>query len=67
MAKKGEIEMQEHWKMHKKKMAWKMLILGALILANSYWQVFTWVNFIGWIIVIAGIVKLCKPACSCGK
>ena len=66
MAKKmDDIKMQEHWKMHKKCMAWTMLVLGALVLANSYWQVFSWTNFIGWLLVIAGIMKLSKPMCSC--
>jgi len=67
MAKKmDDIKMQEHWKMHKKCMGWKMLIIGALVLVNSYWPVFSWPNFIGWILVICGIMKLSKqPMCSC--
>lgn len=46
--------------MHKKKGA-MMLVLGLLILANAYWSVLSWAMFIGWIAVIAGIIKLLMP------
>ena len=62
----NDAQMQEHWKMHKKMMGCKMLVLGALILANTYWNVVSWANFIGGILVIAGLVKLVKP-CNCCK
>jgi len=57
--------MEEHIKMHKKCMGWKMIVLGALVLANSYWNVLSWANFIGWIVVIGGVVKLTKPMKCC--
>jgi uncharacterized membrane protein HdeD (DUF308 family) len=46
--------------MHKM-MGWKMLVLGVLVLANNYWNVVSWVNFIGGILAIAGILKLIVP------
>ena len=58
-----DAKMQEHWKMHKKMMGWKMLVLGALVLANTKWNVVSWPNFIGGILAIAGILKLVV----CGK
>lgn len=59
------MKMDEHWKMHKKMMGCKMLVLGALVLANAYWNIFNWANFIGWILVIAGLVKLVGYSCKC--
>ena len=60
-----DAKMQECCKMHKKCMGWKMIVLGALVLANSYWNVLSWANFIGWIVVIGGVVKLTKPMKCC--
>ena len=34
----------KHWMMHKRMMGVKMLILGALILANMYWGILNWVR-----------------------
>ena len=56
---------EEHWKAHKKMMAWKMLVLGLLVLANSAWGVVSWTNFIGILLAIAGILKLLGPCCKC--
>lgn len=39
-------------------MGFSMLILGALILANVYWYVMSWPAFVGWVLIIAGFVKL---------
>lgn len=50
--------MHGDWKMHKKMMGVKMLILGALVLGNVYWPMLTWPAFIGWILVLAGLFKL---------
>ena len=36
------------------------LILGLLILANTYWVVLSWDYFIGIILVLVGIIKLLK-------
>jgi len=55
---------EKHWKMHKRCMGWKMLVLGLLVLANSYWNVVSWANFIGIVLAAAGIFKL---SCRCGK
>ncbi len=35
-----------------------MLILGALILANVYWQLIGWPAFVGGVLVIAGFLKI---------
>lgn len=53
-----DAKMKEYWKMHRKMMGYKMLVLGVLVLANNYWSVVSWPNFIGIVAVIAGIVKL---------
>jgi len=57
--------MQEHWKMHKKWMGWKMLVLGALVLANAKWNTLSWPNFIGTIVILAGLSKLMMSCKSC--
>ena len=66
MAKKikADNQMQEHWQMHKKCMAWKMLVLGLLVLANSAWSIVSWASFIGGLLAIAGLCKLVMP-CKC--
>jgi len=65
MPKRMNMKMdEEHWKMHKKMMGCKMLVLGILVLANTYWNVVNWANFIGGILAIAGILKLIRP-CKC--
>ena len=66
MPKKMDEMKEEHWKAHKKMMAWKMLILGLLVLANAAWNVVNWANFIGLILAIAGLSKLIMP-CKCCK
>ncbi len=51
-------EMMGDWGMHKMMMGWKILILGALILINVYWPFMDWAQFVGWVLVLAGVVKL---------
>ena len=46
-------------KCHRNK-AVMMLILGLLILANTYWMVVGWDYFIGIVLTLAGIIKLIK-------
>lgn len=46
------------WGMHKKMMGLKILILGGLILVNVYWPFMDWAQFIGWVLVLAGFLKL---------
>ena len=46
------------WGMHKMMMGWKMLILGGLVLWNAYWPMLSWDAFIGWVLVLAGVLKL---------
>ena len=62
-----DAKMKEHWRMHKKMMGCKMLVLGLLVLANSYWNVVDWVTFIGGILAIAGLLKLLVPMHACCK
>jgi uncharacterized membrane protein HdeD (DUF308 family) len=65
---RGDMAMEEmgkkHWMMHKRMMAGKMIILGALVLANVYWQFFNWPFFIGAVLVLAGLFKLAIPGCT---
>ncbi|VVB79772.1 Uncharacterised protein [uncultured archaeon] len=46
------------------KMWWgiKALVLGLLVLGNTYWQVMGWDMFIGWILVLGGLLKLVIPS-----
>ena len=37
------------------------LVLGALILANSYWAILGWADFIGIMFVLMGLIKLLMP------
>jgi hypothetical protein len=43
---------------------WKMLAIGALVLANAYWPFASWPVFIGGLAVIKGIWMMCMP-CKC--
>lgn len=52
---------------HKKKMGVCAFILGLLVLVNSYWPVISWKLFAGYLLVIAGIVKMLTPSCACCK
>lgn len=68
---KGDMAMEEgsakHWMMHKKMMGGKMIILGALVIANAYWGLLNWPLFIGGVLILAGISKFAMPACRhCG-
>ena len=67
MAKKAKMDnqMQEHWQMHKKMMAWKMLVVGLLVLVNSSWSIVSWADFIGIMLAIAGLMKLVMPSKCC--
>jgi hypothetical protein len=42
------------------------LILGALIIANAYWNWFGWAMFIGILLVVSGAIKMIMPKCACG-
>jgi len=41
--------------------AWKVLLLGLLILANTYWMLVTWDYFIGIVLVLTGLLKMIMP------
>jgi uncharacterized membrane protein HdeD (DUF308 family) len=38
-----------------------MIILGLLVLGNVYWPMLSWPAFIGWIIVVGGVLKMLMP------
>ena len=57
MAKKGMIGCCT---MHKGKSI-AMIILGLLVLGNVYWPMMGWGAFIGWVLVIAGLLKMVMP------
>ena len=46
--------------MHKMKGA-GMVVLGLLILANTYWGFLAWAGFIGALLVLGGLLKLLMP------
>ena len=37
------------------------LIVGLLVFANIYWMNFSWAQFVGGLLVLAGIIKLAIP------
>lgn len=57
----------KHWMMHKRMMGVKMLVLGALILANMYWGILNWVAFIGGVLALWGLIELIMPGCKMCK
>ena len=56
----------DHHGMHKG-MGLKMLILGLLVAANSYWNVVDWGIFIGAMLAIGGICKMIMCGACCKK
>lgn len=38
-----------------------MLILGVLVLGNVYWFMLSWPVFFGWLLVLAGVLKMLMP------
>jgi len=40
-----------------------LLVLGALVLVNSVWNVLSWGIFIGGLLILVGLLKLVKPMC----
>ncbi len=43
------------------------MVVGALVVANTYWNWFAWPMFIGALLVIAGAIKMIKPSCGCNS
>jgi hypothetical protein len=41
------------------------MVVGALVVANSYWSWFAWPMFIGALLVVSGAIKMIKPSCGC--
>ena len=63
MDMKMSTEDMAHWQMHKRKKATAMIVLGLIVIINTYWQFMNWVGLIGVLLVIAGIGKLMMPGC----
>jgi uncharacterized membrane protein HdeD (DUF308 family) len=38
-----------------------VLVLGALVLGNVYWFMLSWPVFFGWLLVLAGFLKMLMP------
>ena len=55
---KRMIKQMSRMKGHCMYMGFSMLILGALVLANTYWQLLSWPAFVGWALILAGFLKL---------
>lgn len=58
MMDRKDMKMMRMMKMKCMYMAFGFIILGALILANTYWTLLSWSAFVGWIFVLAGLWKL---------
>ncbi len=56
------MEDQCHFMAHK---AWMMVLLGVLILINTFWHIVSWAFFIGFVAVIFGILILIFHGCCC--
>lgn len=54
MAKEMDMKM---W--HKRK-SWMWLILGLLVLVNSFWAVVSWDYFVGIVLVLGGLACMMK-------
>jgi uncharacterized membrane protein HdeD (DUF308 family) len=38
-----------------------LIVLGALVLGNIYWFMMSWPVFVGWLFVLAGVLKVLMP------
>ena len=41
----------------------KLLVVGILVLLNTYYGWMSWAYFVGWILVLVGVLKLICPTC----
>ena len=41
----------------------KILIIGVLVLINAYYAKYDWALFVGWLLVVKGILHMMWPAC----
>ena len=55
---------KDMWMKHKKCIGIKMIVLGALVMANAYWNTVSWATFIGAALALGGIAKLFM-SCKC--
>jgi len=45
----------------------KLLLVGVLVLGNEYYLGWSWAAFVGWLLVLMGLLKLVWPCCVCCK
>ncbi len=45
----------------------KKVLLGALVLLNVSYAWLDWASFIGWLLVVCGILRMLFPVCCCQK
>lgn len=45
----------------------KKFVLGILILLNVVYNWLDWASFIGWLLVILGLLKMLIPMCLCNR
>lgn len=62
-----EKKMDEHFAKHHKYMVYTPLIVGALILINSYLIRLSWITFIGWVLVLTGLCKIIMHKTCCNS
>ncbi len=55
--KKGVVKSQ----MDTRGKGFALIVLGTLVLGNIYWFMMSWPVFIGWILVLAGVLKVLMP------
>lgn len=52
------------WAMHAKWMGVKMLIVGILVIWNTYRPFMDWVGLLGVLLVVGGLCKIAMPCCK---
>ena len=45
--------------------AWQILVMGVLILMNT-WLNINWGLYVGALLILTGIIQIAKPSCGCG-
>jgi hypothetical protein len=47
--------------------AMQKIVLGAVVLANYWWNLLDWWLLVGALLVLGGVIKLVMPSCPCNK
>ena len=47
--------------------AMQLIVVGAVVLANYWWNFVNWWLLVGALLVLAGVLKLIMPCCPCNK